>query len=395
MVKMILVPANYDYICIMQWNDIYGQDNAKEALLNFYRSGHLPHAILILGKEGAGGLPLAIAFAQFLLCEDKQPGRGACGVCAACLKTRALVHPDLHFTFPSFPPKPGVKTNSKNFIGAFRSFLAEHPYATVADWLADIGAKDRQSGNISAEECKEMIETLSLKAMEGAFKVQVIWRPEYLGKEGNILLKLIEEPPSNTIFLLVAEETDSVLETILSRTQLVRLQPMDDEAIQNVLTHVYKIDPTQAAQGALLSEGNVAQALSIMQESESDWLQMLKDWFNGVFTFNGNLIGKWVDSTSKLPTVQLKNYLMYAQQLLGHTLRMSMVPGYQPPLSSADVQFVQKLAARRFDYTIVAQMDKLIGNAVYHIERNANPKVVLLHLSVAMQYALKGNELEA
>lgn len=379
----------------MQWNDIYGQDKAKEALLNFYSSGHLPHAILILGKEGTGGLPLAVAFAQFLLCEDKQPGTGSCGVCAACLKTRTLVHPDLHFTFPSFPPKPGVKTNSKNFIREFRSFFGEHPYATVADWLADIGAKDRQSGNISAEECKEMIETLSLKAMEGAFKIQVIWRPEYLGKEGNILLKLIEEPPANTIFLLVAEETDSVLETILSRTQLVRLQPMTDEAVRDVLTGVYDTDPGRAAQGAVLSEGSVAQALSIMQEAESDWLQMLKDWFNGVFTFNGNLIGKWVDNASKLPTVQLKNYLMYAQQLLGHTLRMSMVPGYQPALSGADVQFVQKLAARQFNYTIIGRMDKLIGDAVYHIERNANAKVVLLHLSVAMQYALKGEALEA
>ncbi len=379
----------------MQSINIYGQDKAKDALLNFQASGHLPHAILILGKEGAGGLPLAVSFARFLLCENKQAGLAVCESCTACLKTKALVHPDLHFTFPSFPPKPGVKTNSKNFIAEFRSFFAEHPYGTVADWLATIGAKDRQSGNISAEECKEMIETLSLKAMEGAYKIQIIWRPEYLGKEGNILLKLIEEPPSNTIFLLVAEETDSVLETIISRTQLIRLQPMSDQAIQEVLTNVYNIDATQAAQGAVLAEGNVAQALSIMQEAESDWLQLLKDWFNGVFTFNGNLIGKWVDNTSKLPTVQLKNFLMYAQQLLGHTLRMSMIPNYLPALATADTQFVQKLATRQFSYNIIGRMDALIGEAVYHIERNANAKVVLLHLSVSMQYALKGTKLEA
>lgn len=379
----------------MQSNQIYGQDKAKDALMNFQASGHLPHAILILGKEGTGGLPLAITFARFLLCENKQAHLVCCEQCSACLKTKTLVHPDLHFTFPSFPPKPGVKTNSKNFITEFRTFFAEHPYGTVAEWLATIGAKDRQSGNISAEECKEMIETLSLKAMEGAYKIQIIWRPEYLGKEGNILLKLIEEPPSNTVFLLVAEQTDSVLETIISRTQLVRLTPMTDFAIQEVLADVYKIEPHLVAQASVLAEGNVAQALSIMQEAESDWLQLLKDWFNGVFTFNGNLIGKWVDVVSKMPTVQLKNYLMYSQQLLGHTLRMSMVPNYQPALAPADATFVQKLATRQFNYVTIGQMDKMIGEAVYHIERNANPKVVLLHLSVSMQYALKGSKLEA
>ncbi|MBL7707353.1 MAG: hypothetical protein JNM21_17540 [Taibaiella sp.] len=379
----------------MQAQAIYGQEKAQSDLLNFYQSGHLPHAILMLGKEGSGGLPLAISFAQFLLCEQKGAQAEACGQCAACLKTKALVHPDLHFTFPSFPPKPGVKTNSKNFIREFREFFTKHPYGSVTDWLESIGAKDRQSGNISAEECKEMIETLSLKAMEGAYKIQIVWRPEYLGKEGNILLKLIEEPPSNTIFLLVAEQTDSVLETILSRTQLVRLQPMADEAIREILQNVYQVSEQDAARAAVLSEGNVAHALTVLQENESDWLQLIKDWFNGVFTYNGNLIGKWVDQVSKLPTVQLKNFLMYAQQLLGHTLRMSMIPGYQPALSAADAQFVQKLATRQFNYQTINQMDNLIGTAVYHVERNANAKVVLLHLSVAMQYALKGTKLSA
>lgn len=379
----------------MQGHAIYGQEKAQADLLNFYQSGHLPHAILMLGKEGSGGLALAISFAQFLLCEQKGEGLKACGQCAACLKTKALVHPDLHFTFPSFPPKPGVKTNSKNFIREFREFFARHPYGSVTDWLESIGAKDRQSGNISAEECKEMIESLSLKAMEGAYKIQIVWRPEYLGKEGNILLKLIEEPPSNTIFLLVAEQTDSVLETILSRTQLVRLQPMSNTAIQEALKHIYQIPEQEAAQAAVLADGNVAHALTILQENESDWLQLIKDWFNGVFTYNGNLIGKWVDQVSKLPTVQLKNFLMYAQQLLGHTLRMSMIPGYQAALASADAQFVQRLAARQFHYQTINQMDGLIGSAIYHVERNANAKVVLLHLSVAMQYALKGAKLSA
>lgn len=378
----------------MLWNEVIGQEKTQESLLSLLRSGQLPHALLLLSKEGSGGLPLAVAFAQLLLCEQRSADNQACGQCPACHKTKSLVHPDLHFTFPSIPPGAGEKTNSKNFITEFRKFFSEHPYGSVLDWLAFIGAKDRQTGNISAEECKEMRDTLSLKAMEGRYKIQIIWRPEYLGKEGNILLKLIEEPPTNTIFLLVAEETDSVLETILSRTQLVRLQSLSEDAVRDILSQQYHIAPDKAAHAALLAEGNVALALKLSDDTENDWLQLLKDWFNGVFTFNGNLISKWIDTVSKLPTVQLNNFLRYCQQMLGHAMRMSLIPGYRAPISSADAAFAQKLAARQFSHKVISKMDKHIAEAIYHIVRNANVKVVLLHLSIQLQYDIKQLDFE-
>lgn len=379
----------------MQWNAIYGQDKAKQGLLNYYQSEHLPHAIMILGKEGTGGLALALAFARYLLCEDKAADGTACGVCPACLKTEHLVHPDLHLAFPSIPMKTGEKAMSKNSISEFRKFVQENPYGSVFDWLQFVGATSNQKGNISAEECRQMIEALSLKASEGAYKIQVIWRPEYLGKEGNILLKLIEEPPANTIFLLVAESTDGVLDTILSRTQLVRLQPLGAEAVQSILMQHYRISERDAAQAAQIAEGNVAQGLSVLQQSEKDLLELLKQWFNGVFTFNGLLIGKWVEQMDKTSKVQQKNFLLFAQQLLAHAFRIQLIPGYQPPLPEDELQFVRRLSTRNFTADTISSMDESISNAIYHIERNANAKIVLLHLSVSLQYTLKGTALKA
>ncbi|RQO31976.1 hypothetical protein DBR32_04020 [Taibaiella sp. KBW10] len=380
---------------MMQWSTIYGQDKAKQGLLNYHQSEHLPHAILILGKEGSGGLALALAFARYLLCEQKHADGTICGICAACLKTKNLVHPDLHLTFPSVPMKPGEKAMSKNNLADFRKFVQEHPYGSVFDWLQFVGATSNQKGNISAEECRQMIETLGLKASEGAYKIQIIWRPEYLGKEGNILLKLIEEPPDNTVFLLVAESTDAVLDTILSRTQQIRLQPLSIEAVQSILTINYKVSDREAAQVAQIAEGNVSHALTALHQNESDLLETLKQWFNGVFTYNGLLIGKWVEQMDKTSKVQQKNFLMFAQQLLSQAMRIQFIPNYQAPLPQDELQFVQRLSTRNFSAETVRRMDEEMSKAIYHLERNANAKIVLLHLSVALQYILKGTELKA
>src|SRR5690606_26038094 len=174
-----------------------------------------------LGKEGVGGLPLAISFAQYIFCENKSQD-DSCGQCASCLKIAKLMHPDLHFTFPTIGAKPNF---SKNYLPQFRDFVRQTPYAGAFDWLQSIQAENKQ-GNISADECRDIIDRLNLTAFESGYKIQIIWRPEYLGKEGNMLLKLIEEPPENTLIFLVAENEEDILNTILSRTQKVLLPPL-------------------------------------------------------------------------------------------------------------------------------------------------------------------------
>ena len=235
----------------MLLNQVAGQQMAKEGLLRMWQNDHLPHAMLFSGAEGTGGLPLALAFAQFIFCTNKQ-GYDACGQCNDCHKASRLEHADLHMSFPSIPPKPNTKAMSRYYIQQFREFIVQTPYGTTYDWLQFINAENKQ-GNITAEECREIIENLSLKSYEGGKKVQIIWRPEYFGKEGNILLKLIEEPPADTVLILVAEEPETILPTILSRTQIIRLAPVSAADIAQGLTDRSLADPKKAAQVAHIS----------------------------------------------------------------------------------------------------------------------------------------------
>ncbi|MBC7555094.1 MAG: hypothetical protein H7257_14090, partial [Taibaiella sp.] len=168
----------------MDFHDVLGQRAAKEGLLKMWHNNVFPHALLITGAEGTGSLPLALALAKFIFCENKTAD-DSCGHCPNCGKINRLEHADLHLSFPTIPPKPGVKAMSRNYIKEFRTFITQHPYGTTYDWLQHINAENKQ-GNITADECREIIDTLNLKSYEGGKKILIMWRPEYLKKEGNI-----------------------------------------------------------------------------------------------------------------------------------------------------------------------------------------------------------------
>jgi len=381
------------YLCRMQFKDVIGQDLAKQGLLNLWHSNKLPHALMLVGKEGTGGLPMALALAQFVFCEDKQAA-DSCGVCANCQKTGKLAHPDLHFSFPSVPPKPGQKASSKVYMNDFREFIKQSPYGSTFDWLQFINAENKQ-GNITAEECRDIIDTLNLTAFEGGYKIQVMWRPEYLGKEGNILLKLIEEPPAKTLILMVVEEADEVLNTILSRTQQVHLLPLTAAEIGEFLVARQHVEPRKAAQAAQLADGSFARAQQMLRYSSNDLLAPLREWFNGIFTNNGVTISKWVDDMAKTGREQQKNFLMYTQQLLSHAFRMSLIPNHVPHLAEEEAVFAGKLSQRNYPASTYQAMDEAINKTIHHIERNAHSKTQLLFLSVQMQYLIQGTELKA
>lgn len=376
----------------MHFRDVTGQSLAKEGLLNLWHSGKMPHALMMVGKEGTGGLPLALALIQYIFCEDKQE-RDSCGCCPSCTKIQKLAHPDLHISFPSIPPKPGQKASSKAYMNEFREFVHQSPYGSTFDWLQFINAENKQ-GNITAEECRDIIDALNLTAFEGGYKVQLIWRPEYLGKEGNILLKLIEEPPPHTLILMVAEELEDVLKTILSRTQQVHLLPLTPTEITNTLVSRNGTEPRRAAQVAQLAEGSYTNALQLLHYTGNDLLAPLREWFNGIFTHNGITINKWVEDMAKTGREQQKNFLLFSQQLLAHALRMTLIPGFSPALPEDEAVFAGKLAQRNFSPEIFRQMDEAINKTIYHIERNAHSKTQLLFLSLQMQYFIQGQELK-
>lgn len=375
----------------MLLKEVVGLQAAKEGLMKMWNNDLFPHALLLVGAEGVGGLPLALALAQFIFCTDKING-DACGKCVNCNKTSRLEHADLHMTYPTIPPKAGVKGMSKQYIQQFRDFIKSNVYSTTYDWLQFINAENKQ-GNITAEECRDIIDTLNLKSYEGGRKVQVIWRPEYLGKEGNILLKLIEEPPKDTIMIFVAENTEDILPTILSRTQVVRLAPLPPRDIAEALVHNSVTDPARAAQIAHMAMGSYTEALRLSANAENDLFPAVRDLFNALFTNNGLALTKFAEDWSKAGREPQKNFLHYIIQLLEQAIRARYTPAMPLSLPDAEAQFVRKLAATKTTFEAFNEMIKALTDTMYYIERNAHSKSQLMALVIRMQHFVSGRPL--
>lgn len=375
----------------MLFADIPGQRAAKDGLLNMWKSNHFPHALMLAGNEGTGGLPMALALARYIFCENKQE-YDACGQCPSCSKVQKLEHADLHLSFPTVSPKPGTKAMSKYYMQEFRDFVKQTPFNSTYDWLQFIDAENKQ-GNITAEECREMIDTLNLRSYEGGAKVHIIWRPEYLGKEGNILLKLIEEPPAETYLILVAEDTEDILATILSRTQMVRLAPIPAADIAAILQKRNLADESKALQIGHMADGSYAEALRLLQHTGNDLFPEVRSWFNALFTNNGLAITKFADQWSKAGREQQKNFLHYIVQLLEQTIRTRYLPQHPPALPPAEAEFVQKLAGMNIGLETINSMVKELTDTIYYIERNAHSKTQLHVLSIRLVYIITGRAL--
>lgn len=370
----------------MLLSNVVGQQAAKAGLMKMWHNNVLPHALLITGADGTGGLPMALALAQYLFCENKGE-TDSCGKCAGCSKAIKLEHADLHISFPSIPPKSGTKAMSRHYIHEFREFIQQSPYGSTYEWLQHINAENKQ-GNITAEECREIIETLNLKSYEGGKKVLLMWRPEYLGKEGNILLKLIEEPPQDTVMIFVAENTEDILPTIRSRTQEVRLAPINAADIAHALTTRNLTDPRHAAQIAHIAMGSYAEALRLVRQSDNDLFQEVRSLFNSLFTRNGIGIAKFAEDWSKSGREQQKNFLTYVIQLLEQAIRVRYRPTGDIALPEAEAKFVQTLANTKIPFEGFGQMVEAINDTIFYIERNAHGKTQLHALAIRMQHII-------
>jgi DNA polymerase-3 subunit delta' len=359
---------------------------AKNGLLKMWHNNVLPHAILVSGGEGTGGLPMALALAQYIFCENKSEF-DSCGKCPGCGKAMKLEHADLHISFPSISPKPGTKAMSRLFMQEFREFIKQSPYGTTYDWLQHINAENKQ-GNITAEECREIIDILNLKSYEGGKKVLLMWRPEYLGKEGNILLKLIEEPPQDTIMIFVAENTEDILPTIRSRTQEVRLAPISAADIAETLSTRSLTDPARAAQIAHMAMGSYTEALRLVRNAENDLFEEVRQLFLALFGKNGLGISKFAEEWSKAGREQQKNVLHYIIQLLEQALRCRYRPDTSIQLPESEAKLIKYLAASKIPFEGFQQMVSAISDTIFYIERNAHSKTQLHTLGIRLQHII-------
>jgi DNA polymerase III subunit delta' len=371
----------------MQFAQVIGQNQVRDSLVEMVRQNRLSHALLFLGHEGSGALPMALAFAQYVVCERAKGNTpDSCGVCAACMKAKQLVHPDIHFSYPVIPKKAGDKPVSSDYGAEWREFIGQYPYGNAYDWLQFIGAENKQ-GNITAQECNEINRKLSLKSFESGYKIQILWMPEYLGNEGNKLLKLIEEPPADTLFLLVAQNESLILPTILSRTQLVKIPLPETADIARALIERSGLGAEQARQIAVLCEGNYHEALQLVRHADDDWQGVLRDWLNAVLKSGPVAQVKWIEEMSKSGRERQKQFLRYFNHLLEQAVRLRYMDAANLPIPEGERDIalrLNKIADIGQQKAIIEELD----NAAYYIERNAHAKMLFHALTIKLYHIL-------
>ncbi len=406
----------------MQFENVIGQKETKEHLVDLVQQNRLSHALLLLGKEGSGALSLALAFSQYIVCTSARPrvttdsisidlfGASeqdpviikdeieivpvdSCGTCPACIKAQQFIHPDIHFSFPVIPKKSGTPPISDDYISEWREFISSYPYGNVYDWLQFLGAENKQ-GNITAKECNEINHKLSLKAFESDFKILIMWMPELLGTSGNKLLKLIEEPPPDTLFIFVAEDEQSILPTVLSRTQLIKIPLLSNTEIEESLMAKENVTSERAARVSVVSEGNYREALQLLQHAEEDWQGIARDWLNAILKNGPAAQIKWIDVVSRLGREKQKQFLRYFIHLLEQAIRIKHIedPSIQLNISENEKDFalrLNKICSIEQQEAIINELDR----ATFYIERNAHAKMLFHSLSIRLYHIIKDNSL--
>jgi DNA polymerase III subunit delta' len=374
----------------MQFSDITGQREIKEHLIQTVLENRVSHAQLFLGPEGSGSLALALAYAQFICCLDRQE-KDSCGECSSCRKYKKLIHPDLHFSYPFFAKHKD--DTALKFIAEWREAFLTNPYLNLEEWRNQLEAENKQA-NINIAECHQIIQKLSLKPFEAEYKVLIMWLPEFLDKEGNTLLKIIEEPPQKTLFLLVAQNQDQILNTILSRTQLVKIPRLQDEEITRFLVERKGISEVKASQIAYLSDGSLHAALSFIVEDENDNLQLFREWLQFSYADAGAKLVDFSDRAAKLGRENQKNFLRFGVNLIRESVLILSGASNLVHLPKPELEFISKFSGAinlAKAEAIVMELEK----AHYHIERNGNPKILFLDVSLQLVKILKFNTLPA
>jgi DNA polymerase III subunit delta' len=361
----------------MLFREITGLTEVKQSLIRAVNDNHVAHAQLFHGGEGSANLAMALAYATYINCEDKQAD-DACGRCPNCSKMSKLAHPDVNFIFPT---AGGKAVLSENFMTQWRSFVKETPYGNLSDWLEKIAIKQ---GNIPAEESRQLIQKLSLKSYEGGYKIVIIWQAEILNiAAGNALLKILEEPPEQTLFLLIANSMDKLLTTIISRTQRVAIPNFSDEEIITYLSNNQQITSERAKQVAYLSEGNLNRALEISTKAEDDEHSWFANWMRRCYALDIQKLVPMADEFDTKGKEYQKAMLMYGLKIFREIFLYRHGGENLIKLEGNELIFVQKFS-NVLNINNLEQITTLLSESHYHIERNARAKIVFLDISLAI-----------
>lgn len=371
----------------MRFSSIPGLVETKNLLIEAVRSNHIAHAQLFLGAEGALNLPMALAYATYLHCENKD--LDSCGSCAACSKSLKYIHPDTHFVFPLSNIK-GDKDEERfkaEIMKSWRSFLLEQPFGNLNDWTNYYGGEDKQAF-ISREESREIIKTLSLKPFESPHKVMIIWQPELMHpSSANGILKILEEPPPHTYFLLVTNAADKLLPTIISRTQIVTIPLLDDVSLEGFLREHYQVEETKAAKIVQLADGNINMAIRLTDNQEDNNAQRFTDWMRACFKKNYGSLVAMADDYHSLDKISQKNLFTYSMNMMREALLSMHQVSTIHRVRGEELKFIQDFS-KVLNLKKVEHAYQLMNDASYHLERNGSAKMIFMDLSLKLSQTI-------
>ena len=375
----------------MQFSEIIGQEHLKNHLTKSADSGRIPHAQLFVGQEGTGTLAMAIAYAQYILCKNSN-GENSTGNESCNLKFDTLTHPDLHFVYPTVTTST-VKTKPKSvdYIFEWRDFVKQNPYGSLFDWLNFLEAGNKQ-GEIRVDDAQEVVKLLSLKSFEGGYKIMIIWMADKMNiAASNKLLKLLEEPTDKTLFLLIAENEEDLLQTILSRCQVLHFNGLNENNIAEKLISKFNIEEREAKKTAHQAQGNFNKALKLINADGEDveFEEWFVEWVRAAFRAKGNASAisdliRWSETIAGLGRETQKKFLNYCIEMF----RQALLLNYQ---TTSLVYMEPKVAKFKLEnfapFVNGNNIDAIfteLSDAIYHIERNGNAKIILTDLSIKL-----------
>ncbi|TAD97502.1 MAG: DNA polymerase III subunit delta [Bacteroidetes bacterium] len=372
----------------MQFSQIIGLEDVKQKLISAVKNNHVAHAQLFLGGEGGANLSLALAYVTYLNCMNPQE-QDSCGKCGSCKKIAKLIHPDLHFVFPTATTKSITKREdavSSSFLKEWRSFLINNAYPTLPEWSATLETENKQC-MIPVQEGRNIIKSLALKAFEANYKAMIIWLPELMNiSAANAILKILEEPPEQTIFVLVSNSLDKMLATILSRTQLVVIRTFSEEEITNYLVHYQAVEADRASQIATLCEGNVNEAIRLSKEAKQDNLEYFRTWMALCYKSDYTNLVKETEKFVELGKESQKSLFQYGLNVFRTAFGSKFGKHIHAKTEGAD--FIKGFS-KVINEKNLEIMTNLLNDAFHHLERNASPRILFLDLSLQMSKAIK------
>jgi len=369
----------------MQFKEIIGQDAVKQHLLQTVTENRVSHAQLFLSPQGSGALPLAIAYAQYINCIEKT-ANDSCGTCASCRKYERLIHPDLHFSYPFFASKD-VKI-ATDVLEEWRNMVMENCYFDLDIWRSKLSADNKQA-NINIAEAHDIIKKLSYKAFEAETKVLIMWLPEFLDREGNALLKIIEEPPANTLFILVAQNQEQILSTILSRTQIVKIPKLDDATVKQYLMDKANLSENQAEEYSFLADGNLIEANALLNDEANNNAGYFSEWLRMGYGNRVPDMMAFTETAASWGRENQKNFLKYGINFLRECGLLLSGADALVKLPPQHFEVAKKLSAYVLNLAMVEALINELEKAHYHIERNANPKILFLDVSLQLVKIIK------